>query len=100
MEYNLQRIIFDHLIQHKVGILRTRRFSKYFCELVSEISMLMGFEATRDLAVEDAEVETPIALKIKHSQALSHGPLASGLGMVDGMLAIVPNTRVTILTVP
>ncbi|HZW97333.1 MAG: uracil phosphoribosyltransferase [Clostridiaceae bacterium] len=102
MEYNLPKnvIIFDHpLIQHKVGILRDKTTStKVFRELVSEISMLMGFEATRDLAVEDAEVETPIArAKIKQltGTKLALVPiLRAGLGMVDGMLAIVPNARV------
>jgi len=102
MELNLPNnvIVLDHpLIQHKVGILRDKTTStKVFRELVSEISMLMGYEATRDLAVEDAEVETPIAhAKIKQlaGTKLALVPiLRAGLGMVDGMLAIVPSARV------
>ncbi|HHU06843.1 MAG TPA: uracil phosphoribosyltransferase [Clostridiaceae bacterium] len=102
MELNLPNnvIVLDHpLIQHKVGILRDKTTStKVFRELVSEISMLMGYEATRDLAVVDAEVETPIAhAKIKQlaGTKLALVPiLRAGLGMVDGMLAIVPSARV------
>lgn len=102
MDLNLPKnvIVFDHpLIQHKVGILRNKSTStKEFRELVSEVSMLMGYEATRDLAVEEVEVETPIArAKIKQlaGTKLALAPiLRAGLGMVEGMLTIVPSARV------
>lgn len=102
MDLNLPKnvIVFDHpLIQHKVGILRNKSTStKEFRELVSEVSMLMGYEATRDLAVEEVEVETPIArAKIKQlaGTKLALVPiLRAGLGMVEGMLTIVPSARV------
>ena len=65
MEANLPEniIVLDHpLIQHKVGILRNKQTTtKEFRELVSEVAMLIGFEATRDLPLEEVEVETQIA---------------------------------------
>lgn len=92
--------IMDHpLIQHKLSVLRDKNTSsKQFRELVGEIAMLMCFEATRDLPLEDAEVETPVAVaktKVIAGKKLAFVPiLRAGLGMVDGVLALVPNARV------
>ena len=92
--------VFDHpLIQHKLSILRDKKTSvKEFRELVSEIAMLMCFEATRDLATEEVEVETPVAVaKAKRlaGKKLAVVPiLRAGLGMVDGMVALIPSCKV------
>ncbi|MBU3811092.1 MAG: uracil phosphoribosyltransferase [Candidatus Niameybacter stercoravium] len=92
--------IMDHpLIQHKVSRLRcTDTGSKEFRELVREISQLMCFEATRDLPLEDYELETPIGKatgKRIAGKNLSIVPiLRAGLGMVDGMLDLVPTAKV------
>ncbi len=90
----------DHpLIQHKLSILRDERTtSKQFRELVSEIAMLMCFEATRDLPLTDRDVKTPVAMahtKVIAGKKLAFVPiLRAGLGMVDGVLTLVPNARV------
>ena len=92
--------IFDHpLIQHKLSILRDKRTSsKDFRDLVSEIAMLMCYEATRDLPLQDVEIETPICkttVKQLAGKKLAVVPiLRAGLGMVDGMLRMVPSARV------
>ena len=92
--------IFDHpLIQHKLSILRdVRTSSKDFRELVSEISALMCYEAMRDLPLEEVEIETPICkTKVKHisGKKLAIVPiLRAGLGMVDGVSALVPSARI------
>ena len=92
--------IMDHpLIQHKLSVLRsTGTSSKEFRELVSEIAMLMCYEATRDLPLEEVEIETPICktkAKVLAGRKLAIVPiLRAGLGMVDGMVALVPNARV------
>lgn len=92
--------VFDHpLIQHKLSILRDKDTSvKEFRELVSEISMLMCYEATRDLPLEDIEVETPVGLaKCKRiaGKKLAVVPiLRAGLGLVDGMVSMMPNVKV------
>jgi len=92
--------IMDHpLIQHKLSVLRsTGTSSKEFRELVSEIAMLMCYEATRDLPLEETEIETPICTtkaKVLAGRKMAIVPiLRAGLGMVDGMLALVPNARV------
>lgn len=87
------------LLQHKLTILRDRRTpAKIFRELVGEIAMLMAYEATRDLVLEPAEVETP--LEITTGQRVSGKKmtlvpiLRAGLGMVDGILKLVPSARV------
>ena len=91
--------IMDHpLIQHKVSRLRCiDTGSKEFRELVREISQLMCFEATRDLPLEDYELETPIGKatgKRIAGKNLSIVPiLRAGLGMVDGMLDLVPTAK-------
>ena len=84
--------VFDHpLIQHKTAMIRKEDTSvKDFRELVREISMLMGYEATRKLPLE--EVETPGTKTIEDVAVVPI--LRAGLGMVDGMLALVPNAKV------
>ncbi|MDD7511104.1 MAG: uracil phosphoribosyltransferase [Peptostreptococcaceae bacterium] len=92
--------VFDHpLIQHKVSLMRSKETTvKEFRELAKEISMLMGFEATRHLPLEDVEIETPICktkTKMLKGQDIAIVPiLRAGLGFVDGMLALVPNAKV------
>lgn len=92
--------IFDHpLIQHKISVLRdVNTGSGNFRRLVEEITMLMCFEAMRDLPLEEVEVETPICKTKTNMLAgikLSVVPiLRAGLGMVNGFLTLVPNARV------
>lgn len=92
--------VFDHpLIQHKLSILRDKDTPvKVFRELVSEIAMLMCYEATRDLPLEEVNVETPIATarcKRIAGKKLAVVPiLRAGLGMVDGMVSMMPNVKV------
>ena len=92
--------IFDHpLIQHKISILRdVNTSSNQFRALVEEITMLMCFESLRDLPLEDVEVTTPIATtttKMLAGVKLAIVPiLRAGLGMVNGMLNLVPSARV------
>ena len=92
--------VFNHpLIQHKLCILRDKNTSvKEFRELISEIAGLMCFEATRDMPTEEVEVETPIA--IAKARRLSGKKMAiipilrAGLGMVDGIIQLVPGCKV------
>ena len=92
--------VFDHpLILHKLSILRDKGTSvKEFRELVSEIAMLMCYEATRDLPLEDVEIETPVAkatVKRIAGKKLAIVPiLRAGLGMVDGKVSMMPNVKV------
>ena len=92
--------VFDHpLIQHKLSILRDKNTSvKEFRELVGEIAMLMCYEATRDLPLEEVEIETPVAratAKRIAGKKLAIVPiLRAGLGMVDGMVAMIPSAKV------
>ena len=92
--------VFDHpLIQHKLSIMREKDTSvKEFRELVSEVATLMCYEATRDLPLEEVEIETPVATaKVRRisGKKLAVVPiLRAGLGMVDGMLTLVPNAKV------
>ncbi len=92
--------IFDHpLIQHKISLLRDKNTcTKEFRELVSEISMLMGYEVTRDLPMKEVEIETPVApakVKMLAGKQIAIVPiLRAGLGMVDGMVELLPNVRV------
>ena len=98
MEQNV--FIMNHpLIHHKLSILRDEKTSsRDFRTLVSEIAMLMCYEATRDLALQDVEVKTPVAIaKVKKlaGRKLAVVPiLRAGLGMVDGMVNLVPSARV------
>ena len=92
--------VFDHpLIQHKLSILRDKETGvKQFRELIGEIAMLMCYDATRDLPLEEVEIETPVATATCHQisgKKLAIVPiLRAGLGMVDGMVAMMPNVRV------
>ena len=92
--------VFDHpLIQHKLSILRDENTSvKEFRELVGEIAMLMCYEATRDLPLEEVEINTPVAkatVKRIAGKKLAIVPiLRAGLGMVDGMVSMMPNVKV------
>ena len=92
--------VFDHpLIQHKLSILRDENTSvKEFSEIVSEIAMLMCYESTRDLPLEEVDVKTPVAIAKCHRIAgkkLAVVPiLRAGLGMVDGMVSMMPNVKV------
>ena len=93
-------MIFDHpLIQHKLSVLRDETTSvKEFRELISEIAQLMCYEATRDLPLEEVEVKTPVAMAKCHRIAgkkLAVVPiLRAGLGMVDGVVTMIPNVKV------
>lgn len=92
--------VMDHpLIQHKIGWIRkTSTGSKDFRGMVSEIAMLMCYEATRDLELADIEIETPICntiVKELKGKKLAIVPiLRAGLGMVDGMLSMIPAAKV------
>lgn len=93
-------MIFDHpLIQHKLSILRDKETpSKDFRILVSEIAMLMTYEVTRDLPLVDVQIETPMTkmtTKKLAGKKLAVVPiLRAGLGMVDGVLNMIPSARV------
>lgn len=93
-------VIMDHpLIAHKVSIMRNKETSsKDFRELLEEISLLMGYEVTRDLPLEDIEIETPICKTIAKTisgKKLGIVPiLRAGLGMADGLLKLVPVAKV------
>lgn len=93
-------VVMDHpLIQHKIGIIRREETgSKDFRVLVSEIAMLMCYEATRDLKLSDVEINTPICkttVKELKGKKLAVVPiLRAGLGMVDGMLTMIPAAKV------
>jgi len=92
--------IFDHpLIQHKISLLRDKNTNaKEFRELVSEISMLMGYEVTRDIPLKEVEIETPVGharTYVISGKKLAFVPiLRAGIGMVDGLLKLVPMARV------
>lgn len=92
--------VLEHpLIQHKLTMLRDKNTGcKEFREVVGEIAMLMCYEATRDLPLEEIEVETPVSKatsKIISGKKLAIVPiLRAGLGMVDGMLQLVPAAKV------
>ena len=93
------QVISHPLIQHKLSILRqTSTSTKDFRELVNEIAMLMGYEVSRDLPVEDVEIQTPMAktvLKQLSGKKLAIVPiLRAGIGMVDGLLSLVPAAKV------
>ena len=96
----MQIQVIDHpLIQHKLTLLRDKNTgSKEFRALVSEIATLMCYEATRDLPLEEVEIETPVAkatVKRLSGKKLAVVPiLRAGLGMVDGMLTMIPSAKV------
>ncbi|AMB98758.1 uracil phosphoribosyltransferase [Aerococcus urinaehominis] len=92
--------VIDHpLVQHKMTILRDKDLgTKEFRELVNEITLFLGYEATRDLPLEDVEIETPL---IKSTQKRITGKklaivpiLRAGLGMVDSMVSLVPAAKI------
>ncbi|HSN67328.1 MAG TPA: uracil phosphoribosyltransferase [Fusibacter sp.] len=87
------------LIQHKLSLIRDKNTgSKEFRELVKEVSMLLAYEVTRDLSLEDVEIETPICKsmqKMLSGRKLGIIPiLRAGLGMVDGFLNLLPAAKV------
>ncbi len=87
------------LIQHKLSLIRDKNTgSKEFRELVKEVSMLLAYEVTRDLSLEDVEIETPICktkTKMLSGRKLGIIPiLRAGLGMVDGFLNLLPAAKV------
>ncbi|MDX2056790.1 MAG: uracil phosphoribosyltransferase [Gemmatimonadales bacterium] len=92
--------VLDHpLIQHKLAILRDRETAtKNFRQLVGEIAMLMTYEVTRDLATEPVTIETPLermtANRLAGKKLVLVPILRAGLGMVDGILQLVPSARV------
>ncbi len=92
--------VFDHpLIQHKVTVMRDKETSsKEFRELVGEVAQLMCYEATRDLPLEEVEVETPVATakarRISGKKLAVVPILRAGLGMVDAILTMIPNAKV------
>ncbi len=93
-------IVIDHpLVQHKISLLRDKHTgTKEFRELVEELAMLMGYEVTRDLELMDTQVETPVATaqtKVLAGKKLGIVPiLRAGLGMVDGMMSLIPAAKV------
>lgn len=97
---NLRYTIIDHpLVQHKLSLMRdVGTGSKEFRELVSEVSMLMSYEALRDLPVKSVDVQTPLGIantKVISGRKVAVVPiLRSGLGMVDGVLSLVPAAKV------
>lgn len=101
VSYDASRVtLIDHpMVQHKLTILRDERTgSKQFRELVKELALFEGYEATRDFPLEDVEVTTPIATtcakRIAGRKVAIVPILRAGLGMVDGLLELVPAARV------
>ena len=93
-------LVLDHpLVKHKVAIMRNKETgTKEFKAVAKEIAMLMCYEATRDLSVEDVDVETPITTakcQMLAGKKLAIVPiLRAGLGMVDGMLELIPSAKI------
>lgn len=92
-------VVSHPLIQHKLTMLRDKNTSsKDFRELVREIAMLMAYEVTRNLQLDEIEIETPICKtkgKVLAGQDIAIVPvLRAGLGMVDGMLDLIPNAKI------
>ena len=93
-------IVTDHpLIQHKLTIMRDKETgSKDFRQLLTEITMLMGYEITRDLQLVDVEIETPVTKTVQKmisGKKLGIVPiLIAGLGMVDGLISLMPAAKV------
>lgn len=92
-------VINHPLITHKVSMMRDARTNpKDFRELLKEISLLMAYEVTRDLPLKDVEIETPITrtvCKILGGRSIGIVPiLRAGLGMVDGILELIPNAKI------
>ena len=92
-------VINHPMIQHKLSIMRDKNTgSKDFRQLLNEISMLMGYEVTRDFALDDIEIETPIckmtAKKISGKKVAIVPILRAGMGLVDGLLSLIPVAKV------
>ena len=93
-------MVFDHpLIRHKIGIIRDENTNqKLFRELVSEIAMLMAYEVTRNMELVEIEINTPMCSakveKLRDDKISIVPILRAGLGMVDGMLNLLPNAKV------
>lgn len=93
-------VIMDHpLIQHKITLIRDEKtVTKDFRDLVQELAMLMAFEVTRDLPLKEVEVQTPVSLakaNVLSGKTVGVIPiLRAGLGMVDGILSLVPDAKV------
>lgn len=92
-------IINHPLVQHKISLLRDKNTgTKEFRELVSEIAMFICYEATRDLPLKEVEIETPVAVaktKVISGRKLAFVPiLRAGLGMIDGVTALVPAAKI------
>ena len=93
-------VVLDHpLIRHKLTVLRDRRTpKKKFKELVDEIAMLMAYEVTKDLAVEEVEIDTPLERtrqwRLRGKKLVIVPILRAGLGMVDGVVRLMPSARV------
>ena len=98
--------IVDHpLVQHKLTLMRQKETgTKDFRELLEEIAMLMAYEITRDLPLEDVEIETPVApcrVKKLAGKKLGIVPiLRAGLGMAEGVLRLIPAARRTHRALP
>ena len=92
--------LIDHpLVQHKLSIMRNKETSTLkFRELLKDIAMFMGYEITRDFPLEYEEIETPLmkmnAPKISGKKVVIAPILRAGLGMVDGLLSLIPSARV------
>lgn len=99
----MQVNIIDHpLIQHKLTIMRKKETSSAdFRKLLEEITMLMGYEATRDLPLEDVEIETPIqktvAKRLTGKKIAIVPVLRAGFGMVQGLLDLIPSARIGVI---
>ena len=99
MDYNNVRILDHPLILHKLAIIRRKDTGvKEFREMISEIATLMCYEATRNLQTETVTIETPVAeaqVQVLAGKKLAIVPiLRAGLGMVDGMLSLIPSAKV------
>lgn len=92
-------IVNHPMVQHKLTLMRRKETSTHdFRQLLKEIGMLMGYEVTRDFPLEDVEIETPmqktIAKRISGTKVVVVPILRAGLGMVDGLLELIPSARV------
>lgn len=93
-------VVMDHpLIEHKIGLIRRKETgTKDFRQTIGEIAMLICYEATRDLPLDEVEIETPIcktkARELKGKKLAVVPILRAGLGMVDGMLNLIPTAKV------
>ena len=99
MDYNNVHILDHPLILHKLAIIRRKDTGvKEFREMISEIATLMCYEATRNLQTETVTIETPVAeaqVQVLAGKKLAIVPiLRAGLGMVDGMLSLIPSAKV------